>query len=142
MFYLCKVLKSLDLSFIDTSNVINMNYLFNGCNELEILNIPNFKTISVTSMSYIFSNCNKLKYLNAYSINSNIDLNDEYRNLPDNLTYCINENEIDITSILDSKNGINDCRSICNLLNEPYVRQHLYHYSRLQQYHDLFHYPK
>ena len=117
MFKNCKKLISLDLSFIDTSQVTIMDYMFNNCNELQILNIPNFNTISVTSMVYIFSNCKNLQYLNGYSLVSN-DLDSEFERLPDNLTYCINsyyaENIIDI---LDAKNGENNCLSICQKLN-------------------------
>ena len=35
MFESCKELISLDLSFIETSNVVNMNYMFNNCEKLE-----------------------------------------------------------------------------------------------------------
>ena len=117
MFKTCKKLKSLDLSFIDTSKVTIMDYMFNGCIELEIINIPNFNTISANTMSFIFSNCNNLKYLNAYSVKSKTDLDSEYNKLPDNLTYCINENEENIISILNEKNCINNCTNLCNFLN-------------------------
>ena len=61
MFQTCKNITSLDLSFMDTSNVQDMDYMFNNCFELQYLNIPNFDTSSVTSATYLFVKASKLK---------------------------------------------------------------------------------
>ena len=117
MFKGCKKLKILDLSFINTYQVTNMDYIFNEYSELQILNIPNFNMTSVKSMNYIFSGCQNLLYVNIYSASSKTNLNNQFKNFSENLTYCINEKEDDIISILDLKYGINDCPNICHFLN-------------------------
>ena len=104
MFQACFKLEYLDLSNFNTSNVIDMSYMFNKCNklkeikginkfitdkvinmyamfqecfELEYLDLSNFNTSNVNSMSYMFNNCKKLKYLNL--------LNFEINNITENM---------------------------------------------------------
>ncbi|MBR4224260.1 MAG: BspA family leucine-rich repeat surface protein [Oscillospiraceae bacterium] len=48
-------------SDIDTSNVINMEGVFWGCNQLTTLDLTGFDTDKVTSMNFMFKNCNYLK---------------------------------------------------------------------------------
>ena len=91
MFCYCRKLEYLDLSNFNTSNVVNMEYMFSECNKLnEIkginqfntnkvetiegmfgechklknLDLSNFYTEKVKRMDYMFCNCNNLKYLN------------------------------------------------------------------------------
>ena len=47
-------------SNIDTSNVINMEGLFWGCDKLTELDLTGFDTGKVTSMQYMFNNCSTL----------------------------------------------------------------------------------
>ena len=88
IFQLCSELEILDLSGFDTSNVINMEYMFkeckilkeikgldkfntkkvidmNGmfqlCSELKVLDLSNFDTSNTINMKYMFSECTKLK---------------------------------------------------------------------------------
>ena len=74
-------LKSIDLTYLDTSNVVNMGDgyfelkenngysfvntgMFSGCSSLEYLNLSNFDTSNVTSMELMFADCEKLKEVN------------------------------------------------------------------------------
>ena len=47
-------------SIIDTSNVINMEGVFWGCNKLTELDLTGFDTAKVNSMQYMFKNCSIL----------------------------------------------------------------------------------
>lgn len=49
---------------IDTSNVEDMSYMFNGCLWLTSFNLSGFDTSKVTDMSYMFYNCFELTSLN------------------------------------------------------------------------------
>ena len=51
MFYGCSLLTNLDLSNINTSQVINMDSLFYNCLNLSSLNISNFITKNVQNSS-------------------------------------------------------------------------------------------
>ena len=100
MFQECNELKYLDLSNFDTSNVINMGFMFNNCNklkeinkfitnkvtdmdtmfnscsELEILDLSNFDTSNVIDMSRMFNGCNNLKYLNLLNFTTDCEAED------------------------------------------------------------------
>ena len=60
MFFDCQKLKSLDLSNLNTSNVTNMSGTFYGCQSLRSLDLSNFDTSNVTDMSGIFIMCYSL----------------------------------------------------------------------------------
>ena len=61
MFQDCNELEYLDLSNFDTSNVTDMEAMFNECHKLkEIKGINNFNTSKVTNMRTMFQECNEL----------------------------------------------------------------------------------
>ena len=55
MFYACKKLKKLDLSFFDTTDVTDMSHMFKHCYALEKLEIGSFDTSNVRDMSEMFA---------------------------------------------------------------------------------------
>lgn len=59
--------ESLDLSNLDTGNVIYMDYLFAECSGLTSLDVSNFDTSKVTNMKMMFNRCSKLTSLNLSS---------------------------------------------------------------------------
>jgi len=61
MFDSCILLTSLDVSNFDTKNVTNMRGMFSGCNSLISLDLNNFDTSKVTDMGYMFNTCYVLK---------------------------------------------------------------------------------
>ena len=70
MFRNCSSLTSLDLSNLNTDNVIDMRQMFQGCSNLTTLNISSFNTAKVSAevdgvsgIDSIFKGCNKLKHL-------------------------------------------------------------------------------
>ncbi len=58
-----KVTSITGLSYLKTSEMVNMDYMFDGCSSLTSLSIASFKTDKVTSMKYMFGDCSSLKKL-------------------------------------------------------------------------------
>ena len=56
-FYDCNRLQSVDLSGLDTSQAVYMDYMFSGCSSLASLDVSSFDTSKVTDMSYMFRKC-------------------------------------------------------------------------------------
>lgn len=69
MFDECSKLESLDLSSFDTSNVNNMANLFRDCNLLTSLDLSSFDTSNVTITNFMFYDCNHLVTLNLGNFN-------------------------------------------------------------------------
>lgn len=61
-FYYCDA-ETLDVSWLDTSNITNMNYMFSNCSAIEELDVSNFDTENVTNMSRMFTSCTALTEL-------------------------------------------------------------------------------
>ena len=70
MFNGCSALRTLDLSSFDTKNVTNMEYMFKGCSALNTLNLSSFDTKNVTNMEYMFKGCSALNTLNLSSFDT------------------------------------------------------------------------
>ena len=112
----CKKLKYLDLSFLDSSLITNIDYMFFNCENLQYLNMPNFDTSYVVSMNLSFAGCRSLKYLNIpfFIDNNNLDLSNTFNEIGE-IYYCIkdNSNGEKIIEILSQKNSINECSNLC-----------------------------
>lgn len=61
MFEGCCCLTTLNLSSFDVSNVINTQRMFQGCCNLTNLDISNFNTVNVTNIYGMFANCSKME---------------------------------------------------------------------------------
>ena len=70
MFDFCSSLTNIDLSSFNTSNVTNMSYMFMDCSSLTNLDLSNFNTSSVTDMTYMFYDCFSLTKLDLSSFNT------------------------------------------------------------------------
>ena len=62
-FYDFAKMTSIDLSALDTSEVTNMNRMFDGCSSLKSLDVSKFDTSKVTNMSAMFYECSSLTSL-------------------------------------------------------------------------------
>ena len=60
-----KILKSLNLSGFDTSNVTNMSYMFSSCSGLTSLDVSSFNTTNVINMDSMFHACESLTSLDV-----------------------------------------------------------------------------
>ena len=70
MFEGCKSLTTLDLSHFNTSKVTSMYEMFYGCTGLTALDVSRFNTERVTDMTYMFYGCSSLTTLNLSSFNT------------------------------------------------------------------------
>ena len=62
-FYDCNRLQSVDLSGLDTSQAVYMDYMFSGCSSLASLDLSGLDTSSSTGMWSMFSGCSSLASL-------------------------------------------------------------------------------
>ena len=98
----CTSLFSIDLSNLDTSNVIDFGFIFNGCNKLkEIKGLNNLNTSKVNNMKSLFQDCNELEYLDLSNFDTSnvIDMSGMF-----NLCYKLKE--IKGINILNTNNVI------------------------------------
>lgn len=70
MFQNCESLEALDLSTFNTENVTNMFGMFDSCKSLKSLNLSSFNTRKVKQMGYMFKNCESLTALDLSSFNT------------------------------------------------------------------------
>ena len=70
IFWGCKSLISLNLSTFDTSEVTNFGHLFCDCELLEWIDISNFKTEKVNYIDNMFNGCKKLTSINLSHFNT------------------------------------------------------------------------
>ncbi|MBQ2510190.1 MAG: BspA family leucine-rich repeat surface protein, partial [Erysipelotrichaceae bacterium] len=66
----CSNLTSIDLSKLDTQNVMNMKSMFEGCYKLTSLDVTGFDTQGVTNMDSMFRRCSALTSLDVSSFNT------------------------------------------------------------------------
>ena len=113
-FYGCSALKSLNLSTFQTTLVTSMNYLFYNCVSLEVLDISNFNMIQTANVEDMFFGVNNLKFINLYNTQDNGKITSSSLNTDtEYVFYTCQENEI-ITNL----NSINCCSypkiELCN----------------------------
>ena len=70
MFEGCSALKSLDLTNFNTAKVTNMGNMFEGCSALTSLDLTKFNTANVTDMNNMFEGCSALKSLDLTNFNT------------------------------------------------------------------------
>ena len=77
MFCNCSILTSLDVSHFNTSKVTDMRYMFYNCRTLTSLDVSSFNTSKVTNMCAMFLNC-KLTSLDVSHFNTSKVTNMRY----------------------------------------------------------------
>ena len=78
MFQDCESLEALDLCTFNTENVTNMYGMFESCTSLKSLNLSSFNTSKVKQMEYMFNNCESLTALDLSRFNTENVKNYEY----------------------------------------------------------------
>jgi len=112
MFYRCESLKNINLSNFNTQNVTNMRAMFNICKSLINIDLSSFDTHNVTNMNSMFSLCESLKDINLSNFN--------YQNVSNMRTMfnsCkslinINFSNFNIQNDTDIKDMLKDCKSL------------------------------
>lgn len=100
MFYKDQYLTSLNVSSIDTSSVEDMRHMFNMCNKLTSLDVSNFDTSKVKKMTNMFSFCGELKNLDLSNFDtSNVD--DMYRMFYGNTLETLDVSNFDTSKVTD-----------------------------------------
>ena len=75
MFMKCYKINEIDVSHFNTSAVTDMSQMFQGCSEVEKLDLDEFDTSKVTDINYMFQDCIKLKRIDVGCFNtSNVTL--------------------------------------------------------------------
>lgn len=98
------------MPIVDTSNVLNMTFMFNGCNILQ--NVPLFNTISVTNMTSMFAGCVILKNVPLFDT-SNVTT---MRNMFSNCTSLISVPQFN-TDSMNANTSFGGMFSYCNKLS-------------------------
>ena len=115
MFYMCKSLTSLDLSSFNTSKVTDMSSMFYRCLSLTNLDLSSFNTSKVTNMESMFSNCYALKNLNLGNFNSS-----KVTNMMNMFKGCSSLTNLDLngfntSKVTDMGYMFSDCSSLTSL---------------------------
>lgn len=74
-FQLCATLTNIDVSKLDTSNVIGMGSMFTSCTGLTSIDLTHFDTSNTIYMWSMFSNCRLLTSLNLSNFNTSNVIN-------------------------------------------------------------------
>ena len=102
MFSKCKILKEIKgLNRLNTRNVTNMNTMFQLCEEIEYLDVSNFDTSNVTDMQYMFNKCYKLKEIKGINKFNTIKVD----NMKSMFKFCQNLKYLDLSNF-DTSNVI------------------------------------
>ena len=70
MFTGCENLKQIDFSNFNTSDVTDMSHMFEQCKSFTNLDLTSFDTSKVTNMGSMFAGCENLEYLDLSSFNT------------------------------------------------------------------------
>ena len=89
---------SIDLSALDTSEVTNMNRMFDGCSSLKSLDVSKFDTSKVTNMSAMFYECSSLTSLDVSKFNTS-----QVTNMSHMFGGCSGLTSLDVSSFDTSK---------------------------------------
>lgn len=115
MFYNCSGLTSINVSGIDTSKVQKMNQMFYGCSALTQLDVSNFDTSNVTSMKSMFYGCESLSSLDIRGWNTENVKNMSYMFYNCKKITSLNLVAFDTSNVTDMSNMFYYCESLSNL---------------------------
>lgn len=106
----------LDVSNLDTSNVTNMEKMFQDCIELGKLDVSNFNTFNVEEMYSMFSGCNNLTELNLSNFNTI-----RVRNMNSMFFGCGNLETLYLSNWAIDNTDVGDMFMFCNNLRYLYL---------------------
>lgn len=112
MFFKTSSIETLDLTSLNTSNVTNMKAMFSGCMQLKNVDISNFNTINVTDMQQLFNGCKSLTNINLSSFNTSKVTNFYYMFNECNSLTEINLSNFDTSSVTNMVGMFRKCTSL------------------------------
>ena len=115
MFDDCRSLTNLDVSKFDTSQVKNMSGMFFDCKSLTNLDVSNFDTSQVTNMNSMFSGCSSLISLDVSKFDTS-----EVTDMSHMFSFCSNLTNLNLSSFNTSQvttmsSMFSSCSSLINL---------------------------
>ena len=105
MFTDCPALTTLDLKNFNTKNVTNMSSMFSSCFGLKNIDLSHFQTENVTDMSWMFYHCRALKELDLSNFNTK-----NVTDMSELFAGCVNLRSIDFSNFNTEK--VNDMNSM------------------------------
>lgn len=108
-------IKKIDANNLDTSNVLNTDYMFSGCTDLEEIDISKWNTSSLKRSNGMFYNCKSVSTLNI----NNWDMR-SVTSIRGMFSYCTGIQDIDLSlwdtsNIQDFSNLFFNCSKLKNL---------------------------
>ena len=94
---------------LDTSQVTNMNSMFNRCSN--ITEVPTLNTSQATDMSYMFSSCSNLTKVSLLDTADVTNMNSMFNRC----SKLINVPELDTSKVTDMKYMFQDCTSLTTI---------------------------
>ena len=114
LFYGCKEIRYINLSNLEYSSAVSMDGMFSYCNKLLSVDLSNLNSNNSIYLTNLFKDCINLEYINLSDFieSSNVDASNIFDGVPDNIIYCINDEE-KVPNIMNELNkkkfAINDC---------------------------------
>lgn len=118
MFNNCTNLTSLDLSWLDTSNVTEMISMFSFCSRLTSLDLSSFNTSNVTKMGEMFRYCTRLTSLDVSSFNTSNVTDMKYMFYECNGLTSLDLSSFDTSKVTDMLQMFNQCTKLPYVLGE------------------------
>lgn len=122
MFASCTNLTGLNLTSLDTSKATNMSNMFSGDNKLTTLDLTSFDTSKVTNMEGMFYNCISLTTLTLTSFNISEVTNMNYMFRDCNNLTTLDISSFDFSKVTNMSNAFNNCGSNLSQPTTVYVK--------------------
>ena len=91
----CSKLKEIKgINLINTKKVVNIYGMFQSCSELQYLDLTNLDTSNVTNMEYIFDKCSKLKEIKG----SNTFITSKVKTMEGMFRFCFELQYLDLSN--------------------------------------------
>ena len=120
-------MKLIEFNCEHSSNIIDMNHLFNECNKLkEIKGINKFNTNNVTNMCAMFQECNELISLDLSNFNTEKKNDMSWMFYDCNNLEDLNINSFKVKCICKIKNIFNNIKKECNIIIKDKKLKDLY----------------
>ena len=115
MFNGCSSLTQLNVSNFNTSNVTNMSSMFRGCSSLTTLDLSNFNTSNVITMGYMFYNCSSLNELDVSNFDTENVTNMAYMFENCSKLTSLDVSNFDVSNVNNMYSMFNSCSSLTSL---------------------------